>query len=78
MENIVNEMFYEGEKRFLRFNIFLSAYMAKAAMHSSFAVEAVLFLTFRVVTHLKFFLKIGTKLPLYRLVTTSTHSNPYF
>jgi hypothetical protein len=64
MENIINKMTGKGPEAFFRFHIFLSAYMAIPAYNRGSAIEAVLFFTFWLVGHAKFFLKIGTKTPV--------------
>ena len=78
MKYIVHKMFRQRPKAFFGFNVLLPAYMAKAAMHLGITVQAVFFLTFGIVAHLKFFLKIGTKPALYRKHKQYSKSILYF
>jgi len=72
MENVVNEMPGKSPDVHLRYRILLSAHLAKPAGYRGSAIEAVLFLTFWLVGHVKFFLKIGTKTPLLILILALT------
>lgn len=62
MENIKNKMPCKGPKTFFGFNILLSANMAIVTNDRCSTVQAVLFFAFWLMRHVKFFLKIGTKM----------------
>jgi hypothetical protein len=71
-------MRYQPPSTLLWYNVFLSALLAKVALHKCTAIQAILFFPFGIMAHLKFFLKIGTKKSVYRLLMVHNKSILYF
>ena len=60
MKNIINEVAGQSQEGLPGFHVLLSTGLAKTTRYKGSAVQAVLLLTFWLVGHAKFFLKIGT------------------
>ena len=61
MKNVEYEVFAQRPEVLMRNNVFLTACLAKPAQYFGAAIKTGFILTFRLMTHAKFFLKIGTK-----------------
>jgi hypothetical protein len=70
MKNIKNKMFAKRPKAFPDFYILLATNMTITANYSSSTIQAVLFLTFWLMRHANFFLKIGTNMRVSILFRT--------
>ena len=59
MKNIKDEMLGQSSKTLMRYDIFLTTYMAIFTLNNGSAVQTILFSSFWLMRHAKFFLKIG-------------------
>jgi hypothetical protein len=74
MKNIINEVTGQAPERLPGFHVLLPACLAKTPCNKGSAVQAVLLLTFWLVGHAKFFLKIGTITAVHPMFLAITKS----